>query len=58
MFLVEYVAEDGLVGPQWEDRALVWGRLYAQYRGMPGPGSGNGWVVEQGRRGVYRELSG
>ena len=29
----------------------------AQYRGMPGPRSGGGWVEEQGRGG-YRELSG
>jgi hypothetical protein len=28
-----------------------------QYRGMPGPRSGSGWVGEQGVRG-YRELSG
>jgi hypothetical protein len=27
-----------------------------QYRGMSGPGSRNGWVGEQGRRG-YRGLS-
>jgi hypothetical protein len=28
-----------------------------QYRGMPGPESGSGWVGEQGGGG-YRELSG
>jgi hypothetical protein len=32
-------------------------KLYMpQYRGMPGPRSGSGWVGEQGRGG-YRELS-
>jgi hypothetical protein len=41
---VVYVAEDGLVGHQWEERPLP------QYRGMPGPGRGSGWVGEQGRR--------
>jgi hypothetical protein len=34
----------------------------SQYRGKPGPGSGSGWVGEQGRGrgwgGVYKELSG
>jgi hypothetical protein len=25
-----------------------------QYRGRPGPGSGSGWIEEQGRGGVYR----
>ena len=25
-----------------------------QYRGMPGPGSGNGWVGEQGKGGGDR----
>jgi hypothetical protein len=28
----------------------------SQYRGMPGPGSGSGWVGEQGG-GRYRRLS-
>jgi hypothetical protein len=27
--LAAYVAEDGLVGHQWEERPLVFGRLYA-----------------------------
>ena len=43
MSLVAYVAEDGLVGHQWEP----------QYRGIPATGSGSGWVGEQGR-GVIR----
>ena len=29
MSLATYVAEDGLVGHQWEERPLVWQRLYA-----------------------------
>jgi hypothetical protein len=29
-----------------------------QYRGMPGPGSGTGWVREQGEEGGYRGFSG
>ena len=44
-----YVAEDGLVSHQWEEKSLVLGRSYPQYRGMPGPGSKSGWVGEQGR---------
>jgi hypothetical protein len=28
-----------------------------QYRGMPGPGSGSGWVGEQGERGGDRGFS-
>jgi hypothetical protein len=44
-----YVAEDGLVGHQWEDRPLVLGRLYSQYRGMSGPGMGVGGSVTRGR---------
>jgi hypothetical protein len=34
---VAYVAEDGLVSHQWEERPL----------GMPGPGSGSGWAGKQ-----------
>jgi hypothetical protein len=28
-----------------------------EYRGMPGPGIGSGWVGEQGERGGYRGFS-
>ena len=56
MALAVYVAEDGLIGHHWEERPLVLQRLYAQYRGMPGPGIRSGWVGEQGR-GVYKGLS-
>jgi hypothetical protein len=56
--LVAYVAEDGLVGHQWEERPLVLRRLYAyyMYRGMPGPGSGSKWVGEQGRGEIIGEF--
>jgi hypothetical protein len=33
MSLVAYVAEDGLVGHQWEERPLVLWRLYAPVQG-------------------------
>jgi hypothetical protein len=39
MSLAAHVAEEGLVGLHWKE---------AQYRGMPGPESGSGWVGEQG----------
>jgi hypothetical protein len=35
-----YVAEDGLVGHQWEERTLVVGRLDGE---MPGQGGRGGW---------------
>jgi hypothetical protein len=41
MTLAAFVAEDGLVGHQWEEEPLV-------LRGMPGPGSRSGWVGKQG----------
>jgi hypothetical protein len=49
MYLVAYVAEDGLVGHQWEEKPWSWEDHVPQYRGMPGPGSGSGWVGEQGK---------
>jgi hypothetical protein len=55
---IAYVAEDGLVGHHWEEKPLVLQTLYAQYRGMPGPGSRSGWVGEQGEGGGYRGLLG
>jgi hypothetical protein len=33
VFLVAYIAEDGLVGHQWDERPLVLGRLYAPVQG-------------------------
>jgi hypothetical protein len=55
--LAAYVAEDGLVGHQWEERPLVCKDYMPQYRGMPGPGSGSGWVGSRAGRGEYRGLS-
>jgi hypothetical protein len=46
--LAIYVAEDGLVGHQWEERPLFLWRLYAQYRWMPGPGMGVGGLGSRG----------
>ena len=53
MSLVAYVAEDGLVGHQWEERPLVMGRSYAPVQGNArgrkqewvgwGAGSGRGY---------------
>jgi hypothetical protein len=52
MYLVAYVssciAEDVLVGYQWEERPWSFEDHMLQYRGMPGPGSGSGWVGEHG----------
>jgi hypothetical protein len=41
-----YVAEDGLVGHQWKERSCE-GSM-PKIRGLPGPGSGSGWVGELG----------
>jgi hypothetical protein len=41
-----------LVGHQWEERPLVLRRSYDPVQGMPEPGSGSGWVGEQGGRRV------
>jgi len=39
-----YVAEDGLVGHQWEEKPLLLPRLDPQCMGMSGEmGSGAGW---------------
>jgi hypothetical protein len=56
MSLAAYVAENGLVGHQWEERPLVWEDYMPQYRGMPGPGSRSAWVGEQGKRGVIGDF--
>ena len=34
--LVAYIAEDGLVGHQWEERPLILGRSYAPLQGIVG----------------------
>jgi hypothetical protein len=50
MSLVAYVSEVGLVGHHWEERPIGLAKFICpQYRGMPGPRSGNGWVEEWGR---------
>jgi hypothetical protein len=48
MALAEYVAEDGPVGHQWEERPLLYEGFMLQYREMPWPGSRSGWIGEQG----------
>jgi hypothetical protein len=47
-----YVAKDGLVGHQWEERG-PWSceGPMPQYRGTSGPGCGYKWVGEQGEWG-------
>ena len=42
MALAAYVAGDGLVGHQWEERPWSCEGSMPQYRGMPGPGMGVG----------------
>ena len=50
MSLAAYVSEDGLVGHQWKERPTGRANYMPQYRGMPGPRSGSGWVGEWGGR--------
>jgi hypothetical protein len=47
--LAVFVAEDGLVGHQWEARDpwFCEGSM-PQYRGMPGPEMGMGWLESRG----------
>jgi hypothetical protein len=52
MALAAYVAEDGLVSHQWEERPLEKPYIFP-YREIPGPGSRSAWVGEQ-REGVDR----
>ena len=49
--LAVYVAEDGLVRHRWEESPWSSEGSIIQCRGMPAPGSGNGWVGEQGDAG-------
>jgi len=46
-----YVAEDGLVGHQWEEKPLVLPRLDPQCRGISGAGGGCGGEHPYRRRG-------
>ena len=50
MYLVAYVAEDGLVGHQWEKRPLVLQRSYAPVQGNAGARKWEwmGWGAGQG----------
>ena len=52
MALAVYVAEDGLVGHQWEERPWSCEGSRPQYRGMPGPGMGVGGLGSRARRGI------
>jgi hypothetical protein len=51
MSLAVYVSEDGLVGHQWKERHIGRASFMSQYRGTPGPRSGNEWVGEWGGHG-------
>jgi hypothetical protein len=42
--LAAYVAEDGLIGHHWKEAPWSCKLYMPQYRGTPGPRSGNGWV--------------
>ena len=44
-----YVAEDGLVGHQWEERPWSCEGSTPQYRGMPGTGMEVGGLESRGR---------
>jgi hypothetical protein len=55
MALAAYVVEDGLVSHQldpWSCEGSI-----PQYKELPGPGSGSGWVGEQGEGGRNRGFS-
>jgi hypothetical protein len=53
MSLVAYVAEDGLICHQWEERPLVLGRFYAPVQGNARARKQEwvGWGAAQGGRG-------
>ena len=57
MSLVAYVAEEGLVSHQWQERPLVCEDYMPQYRGMPGLELGVGGLGSRAG-GRYRGLSG
>jgi hypothetical protein len=48
MSLTAYVAEDGLVGHHWEERPLVFHRLYDPVQGNARARKWELWVGEQG----------
>jgi hypothetical protein len=45
--LAIFVAEDGLVGHQWEERPLILWSFYAPVQGNARTRNGSGWVGEQ-----------
>jgi hypothetical protein len=53
-FKKEQRIQDGLVDHQWEERSLVFRRLYAPVQDCQGQEAGSGWVGEQGDGGGYR----
>jgi hypothetical protein len=56
MSLAAYVAEDGLVSHQWEERPLVLGRSFAPVQGNARARSGSVCVGEQRDGGGYRRF--
>ena len=50
MALAVYIAEDGLVGHQWEERPSVCEGSMPQDRGMPGLEMGVGWLGSMWKR--------
>jgi hypothetical protein len=51
--LAAYVSKDGLVGHHWKERPIGLANFICpQYRGMPGPKRGSGWVGEWGWVGI------
>jgi hypothetical protein len=50
--LAAYVSKDDLVGHHWKEAHWTCKLYMPQYRGTPGPKSGNGWVGEWGGEGM------
>jgi hypothetical protein len=55
MVLATYVAEDGLVGHQWEEESLGL-RVLTQCRKIPGQEDRSGWMGEHPHRGRGRGM--
>jgi hypothetical protein len=51
--LAAYVSKDGLVGHHCKERPIGLANFIPQYRGMPGPKRGSGWVGEWGEYGDF-----
>ena len=58
MALAKYVAEDGQVGHQWEEKPLICEGSIPQYSGMPGPRMGVSGLGSRGRGGDEGFLEG